>query len=250
MNRFTLSHFGTLTLMALMSASVWAQELKPQVVKVASSVEVTAPPRQLTPAETQGPLPGQPIVVPVTPVSPQQQEQDKQESQALMNAFQQVMNALMGGGRSEFADSGHSGHHGADGHGGGGGSTPVSPNDLNGPYRINPPFRKYFNECTKKYGDCKFENWGIMGDAAHRARRSCHNAGEAIDVGPITCSSARKFDAKSEEFYQIAKCMAHNSNNELEVIFYKGEGRNMKRQSDHSGHMHIQLKNCNMIFGR
>jgi hypothetical protein len=88
-----------------------------------------------------------------------------------------------------------------------------------------------------------------MGDKNHQARRSCHNAGEAIDVGPITCSGAQSFQSNSPQFFEIAKCLANDSNNELQVIFHKAEGPGMIRKSDHVGHMHVQLRHCNMVYG-
>lgn len=207
----------------------------------------------LPPAVTTAPA-GRPIVIPNAATSTSSNTRTSQESNALMNAFSQFLRGMGGGNvtgrRTEFADVGDSGGYGAGGFQGTGGSTPVGAKELGGPRKIIPPFRKWFDECTKKYGDCKFQNWGIMGDASHRARRSCHNAGEAIDVGPITCSGGQSFKSNSEQFFNIAKCMANDSNNELQVIFYRAEGSNMIRKSDHSGHMHVQLKNCNMIYGQ
>jgi len=263
MNPVRLYHFGTLLLAFLLSLNAGAQSLKPQVESESTALPVTtqAPLTPwsgtvpaVSPAPVVTPPIGQPIVYPSVVPPAASNPQVDQELNALMNAFNQLMSG-MGGGivtgpRSEIVDSGHSGGSGAGGYGSTGGSTPVGAAELGGPRKIIPPFRKWFGECTKKYGDCKFENWGIMGDASHRARRSCHNGGDAIDVGPITCSGGQSFKASSEQFFSIAKCMANDSNNELQVIFYKAEGPNMMRKSDHSGHMHVQLKNCKMVYGQ
>ncbi|MEL4403158.1 hypothetical protein AAEJ42_23330, partial [Shewanella algae] len=80
-------------------------------------------------------------------------------------------------------------------------------------------------------GDCRFENMGIIGDAAHRARRSCHNSGQAIDVGTVTCSGGQKLTTDSAKYFNLANCMANDSNNELQVIFYKASGPNMIQRS-------------------
>lgn len=127
----------------------------------------------------------------------------------------------------------------------------TAPTDLNTPFKILPPFRKYYDGCITKagLGTCRFVNLGIKGDASHQARRSCHNSAQAIDVGPLTCSNGRKIIASDPEFYEVAKCMANETNDELQVIFYKKEGPNMMQKSDHNNHMHIQLKNCSMIYG-
>lgn len=128
---------------------------------------------------------------------------------------------------------------------------PTATSDLTTPFKILGPFKKYFDTCTSKagLGSCKFINLGIKGDASHRARRSCHNSAQAIDVGPLTCSSGKKVLASDPLYFEVAKCMANDTNNELQVIFYKNEGPNMMQKSDHNNHMHIQLKNCSMVYG-
>ena len=128
---------------------------------------------------------------------------------------------------------------------------PTGTADLTSPLAILGPFKKYFDGCTSTagLGNCKFVNLGVKGDAAHRARRSCHNSSQAIDVGPLTCSSGRKILASDPKYFDVAKCMANQTNNELQVIFYKSDGGNMIQKSDHNNHMHIQLKNCRMVFG-
>ena len=143
--------------------------------------------------------------------------------------------------------------------GDGGGYTPESyanyrttaPSDLGSPFKILVPFKKYFDPCTAGagLGSCRFVNLGIKGDASHQQRRSCHNSSQAIDVGPLTCAGGRKVLPSDPRYFEVAKCMANRTNNDLEVIFYKTEGPNMKQKSDHNNHMHIQLKNCSMIYG-
>lgn len=127
----------------------------------------------------------------------------------------------------------------------------TAPSDLTSPYRIVGSFRKYYDRCISKarLGTCRFVNLGIKGDASHKKRRSCHNVSQAIDVGPLICSNGRRILASDPQFFEVAKCMANDSNDELEVIFYKTEGLNMKKRSDHNNHMHIQLKNCSMSYG-
>lgn len=211
-------------------------------------------------APASGPPTGQPIVYPMNsiPVAPANSHSDA-EAQALMNAFGLILRSMGGGanngygmygGRSEIASSyGDSG--GISAGGSGGSLTPVGPSELSGPRKIIPPFQKWFGTCTKNLGlgDCRFENMGIMGDAAHRARRSCHNSGQAIDVGTVTCSGGQKLTTDSAQYFNLANCMANDSNNELQVIFYKASGPNMIQKSDHNKHMHIQLKNCAMVYG-
>lgn len=128
---------------------------------------------------------------------------------------------------------------------------PTGTSDLTSPFKILGPFKKYFDGCIEKagLGTCRFVNLGVKGDASHQKRRSCHNSAQAIDVGPLTCSSGRKILASDPKYFEVAKCMANQANNELQVIFYKSEGSNMIQKSDHNNHMHIQIKNCSMVFG-
>lgn len=128
---------------------------------------------------------------------------------------------------------------------------PTSASELKTPFKILGTFKKYFDGCTEKagLGNCKFVNLGVKGDASHQRRRSCHNSAQAIDVGPLTCSTGRRVLASDPKYFAVASCMANQTNNELQVIFYKSEGPNMMRKSDHNNHMHIQLKNCAMTFG-
>ena len=132
-----------------------------------------------------------------------------------------------------------------------GNARPTATSDLTTPFKILGPFKKYFDSCTGKagLGSCKFVNLGIKGDASHRARRSCHNSAQAIDVGPLTCSSGRRVLASDPLYFEVAKCMANDTNNELQVIFYKKDGQNMIQKSDHNNHMHIQIKSCSMVYG-
>lgn len=248
-----------LSILLLLSWNAHAQEsqtFKPQVqpgTQITPAGNGAAQPLNpvVTPAGASGPVAytGQPIRYPMNPISAQ--EKQDQDSQALMDAFGKIMSGLGLGGsptgeRSEFANSGDDG-----GYSGSSGMTPIGPNDLNAPYKIVPPFRKWFEKCTKGMGlgECRFENMGIKGDPSHQARRSCHNSLQAIDVGTITCSGGQKISPKDSRFFDIAYCMANDSQNELQVIFHKASGPNMIQKSDHSGHMHVQLKGCAMVYG-
>jgi hypothetical protein len=91
---------------------------------------------------------------------------------------------------------------------------------LPGNEKIVEPFKKQFESCTQKVlnaTNCKFDNMGIMGDEAHQQRVSCHNIGEAIDVGIIDCNhlgsaDKEKVDPKpgnptEEKYFQMVQCM-------------------------------------------
>lgn len=137
-------------------------------------------------------------------------------------------------------------------YGGASDNTPTSSRTLTGGYKIVGPFKEEFDKCLAKVGlgtSCKFENWGIMGDKAHQRRRSCHNIGEAIDVGPIHCDGV-KYDSKHPKFIEMAKCMANDTGNKFKVLFHMTEPPNLKKAPNHEGHMHIQLKTCIPQKGR
>lgn len=251
-----------------------AQDLKPQVQGASTLPGATATPSPMpAPGVAQGTpvnaLSGaQPLKYPFAEgtVVSNNTHSDVSEAQALMNAFGTALRAMGGGassgghgtsyggyrnygGRSDIASP--SGDDGVNYSGSRTTLTPVSPTELSGMRKIIPPFQKWFSACTKGLGlgDCRFENMGIMGDAAHRARRSCHNSGEAIDVGTVTCSGGQKITTDSPQFFNLANCLANDSKDELQVVFYKATGPNMIQKSDHNKHMHIQLKNCAMVYG-
>ncbi len=171
-----------------------------------------------------------------------------------MNALQGAFSSMGGSGASgsqnnEVAGSGDSGTSS----GGSSGLRPSGTGDMStSKFPIVGVFKKYFDGCLEKtgIGPCKFVNLGILGDAAHRARRSCHNSGEAIDIGPLTCAGGKSISTTDPRFYNVARCMAHNTDNKLEIIYYKADGSNMIQKSDHSNHMHIQLKHCLMVTGQ
>jgi hypothetical protein len=239
--------------------SVSATELIPQV-ETKSALTGQAPPDQTLPVNN--PVVGKPILYTNGTVT-EKGSSSNDESQALLSAFGAFLNALGGGGigsvggqgsifpgRSEIVDPGDSGDSGGN-YAQPSGLVPVSPSELTGLRKIIPPFQKWFGICTKNlgFGNCRFENMGIMGDASHRARRSCHNSGEAIDVGTVTCSGGQRIAPKSAAYLNLANCMANDSSNELQVIYYKASGPNMIQKSDHDNHMHVQLKNCSMVYG-
>lgn len=198
------------------------------------------------------------------PTQEQQQRLDQEEAQALQQALGVSarvpgINSPGGAGaggaaarRSEFAD-GESG----DGSGGPVGGpaaaapAPVSPNDLSTSKRIVEPFKKWFAVCTQKMGlnNCRVHNLGIMGDDRHRKKRSCHNSGEAIDIGAVMCGEGQIIGKDSSRYFTLAKCLANDSNNELQVIHKKASGPNMMQDKDHP-HLHVQIKNCAMVYGR
>lgn len=270
---------GILALIWVFCITAGAQGLKPQVQGASTFPAAKATPLLLpAPGVAQGTpvnaaFSGQPLRYPLaqSTVVPNNAHSDAAEAQALMNAFGMALHAMGGGtsapyrgysgygspyggyrnygGRSEIANP--SGDEDINYSGSGSTLTPVSPAELSGMRKIIPPFQKWFSACTKGLGmgDCRFENMGIMGDAAHRARRSCHNSGEAIDVGTVTCSGGQKITTDSAQFFNLANCMANDSKDELQVIFYKATGPNMIQKSDHNKHMHIQLKNCAMVYG-
>lgn len=125
-----------------------------------------------------------------------------------------------------------------------------SPEQLQG-YPIVAPFKENFNKCTGKANmgtNCKFEDLGIMGDASHQARRSCHNVGEAIDVGYIECAG-QKIQPSDKKYEEFVKCFADDTNGVTNDIFHKKAGQNTIQKSDHVKHVHIQLKNCRMVTG-
>jgi hypothetical protein len=116
---------------------------------------------------------------------------------------------------------------------------------------IVDPFKQQFPKCTEAagLGQCKFVFLGIWGDPAHRARKSCHNTGEAIDVGlPFQCTNGGKIDAQSPKALEVARCMANNAGGQFGVIFQdRREGPNFfpgHPPGAHNGHMHIQLRSC------
>ena len=253
-------HFETFILALFINATAGAEGIKPQVTGDADN---TAAKSATLPSASEAGVPaqvspvGQPIVYPVNNRDshlPSVQSND--ESNALLNAFGMFLSGLGGGsasnnlfGRdSEIVDSGDDGGS----YTGMTGLTPVSPTELTGMRKIIPPFQKWFGACTKGLGlgICRFENMGIMGDASHRKRRSCHNSGQAIDVGTVTCSGGQKITPSSAKYFDLANCMANDSNNELQVIFYKASGPNMIKKSDHNNHMHVQLKSCAMVYGQ
>ena len=98
---------------------------------------------------------------------------------------------------------------------------------------ILAPFLAQHGQCGT---GCEYVSWGIWGDARHQAKRSCHNAGEAIDIHAIRCGGVVSA-AGSKRFNSYASCMRQK----FGVIYGSG---------DHRDHAHIQLRGCHMISGR
>lgn len=131
-------------------------------------------------------------------------------------------------------------------------SAPVKdPDQCNG-HPVCPEFKKNFDECTAKANmgnDCKYEDLGIMGDKAHQARPSCHNVGEAVDVGYIECAG-QKIQPNDPKYLEFVKCFADDTEGKMNNIFHIKAGQNTIQKSDHVKHVHIQLKNCRMVPGQ
>jgi hypothetical protein len=149
--------------------------------------------------------------------------------------------------------------------GGGPGNTPatgakpaapgkvVDPDQLNGALPVVEPFKKHFDKCTGQAdmgNDCKFEHLGIIGDEAHQKRPSCHNVGEAIDVGFIECAG-QKIESANPKYLTFVKCFAEQTGGEMNDIFHQtGGSPNIIQKSDHVKHVHIQIKDCKMVPGK
>lgn len=132
---------------------------------------------------------------------------------------------------------------------GGGSSSPVKDPEQLANYPVVPKFKENFDKCTAKANmgtDCKFEDLGIIGDKAHAVRPSCHNAGEAIDVGFIECAG-QKIQPNDPKYLEFVKCFADDTNGEMNNIFHIKAGENTIKKADHVKHVHIQLKNCRMV---
>lgn len=131
----------------------------------------------------------------------------------------------------------------------GGNSSPIKDPDQLQNYPVVPKFKENFDKCTAQANmgtDCKFEDLGIIGDKAHAVRPSCHNAGEAIDVGFIECAG-QKIQPDNPKYLEFVKCFADDTNGEMNNIFHEKAGENTIQKADHVKHVHIQLKNCKMI---
>jgi len=190
----------------------------------------------------------------------QQQElkQKQEKNQKIMQILNAIKSAMGGGSGSQEPANGGERMAMVDGQGNvsGYGGQDVGVNGLNGNARVLEPFKRWFPQCTEKLGlgQCNFKFLGTWGDASHRARASCHNSGEAIDVGlPFTCSNGVSFDANDPRAMEVAKCMAGDTNGELQVIFRDHTGPPGMipgyPRGSHSGHMHIQLRNCRAVRG-
>ncbi len=152
-------------------------------------------------------------------------------------------------GAASFGERTGSGFQGGASGGQQGSSSPVKDPDQLQNYPVVPKFKENFDKCTAKANmgnDCKFEDLGIIGDKAHAVRPSCHNAGEAIDVGFIECAG-QKIQPNDPKYLEFVKCFADDTNGEMNNIFHIKAGQNTIPKSDHVKHVHIQLKNCRMV---
>lgn len=179
----------------------------------------------------------------------------QQNQNNIMPVLNAITNMLSGGGGSTAPEPAYQGERMAvtDSSGSvtGYGGQDVSPSGLNGTAVVEGPFKQYFERCTQSLGlgTCNFKHLGTWGDKAHQARKSCHNSGEAIDVGlPFTCTNGAKFDANDKRAMDVAICMATNADEKFGVIFKdQTPARNMFPggvRGRHNGHIHIQLKTC------
>lgn len=206
-----------------------------------------------------------------------QQQQNQNAMQKIMPLLNGIGNAAGGGGSGTGSGSGSgpgggermantdgsSGSTGSSGYTGGGASNSsgepgtTSANSVNkGAARIVEPFQRHFPKCTNKLGlgNCTFKNLGIFGDARHRAQRSCHNSGDAWDIGyPMKCGDGKVIHAADPQAMEIAKCLASDSGDELGVIFRdQAPVKNMFPggvRGQHNTHMHVQLRNCRNVTG-
>lgn len=193
--------------------------------------------------------------------NPLQQPRKKDGLQKIMPILN-ALSQMMGGGAPEPAYPGGERMAGVDGHGHGGaygypGSANATAAGLNGTARVEAPFKEYFPRCTRAVGlgECSFKHLGTFGDASHRARYSCHNSGDAIDVGfPFTCGG-RTIQSTDPEAMAVAKCMAGNADNRFKVIFQDRTDPDVPnlipggKRGQHNGHMHIQLNPCRSVMG-
>jgi hypothetical protein len=100
--------------------------------------------------------------------------------------------------------------------------------------RVLAPFEARHKVCAP---GCSYVSWGIWGDKAHQARRSCHNSGDAIDIHAIRCNGkVQSPRTAAARFQKYVGCMKGNFN----VIFGNRQHRN---------HAHIELKNCRRVRG-
>ncbi len=134
------------------------------------------------------------------------------------------------------------------------GLVPVSASELSGRAPIIPLIKKYFDKCVEKaqLGICKFGNLGIYPSHQHLLHNphSCHNSGNAIDIEYLLCQPGGLVKSRDAKFFEVAKCMAHETNNELKVIYRQAEAPNMwPEPRNHSSHMHIESMKCGPSFG-
>lgn len=137
----------------------------------------------------------------------------------------------------------------------------------------NSPLSKAVKENLPKCGqkllgssDCRIEDLGQIGDAAHKARHSCHNLRppEAWDIGKIHCGG-KTLDPKVQKdpFLKFTECVVHggetnqgnggfvdkvtsfvsNMKSKLAAIFSK-PGDKVRVKPNHDNHMHVEIEGC------
>lgn len=182
---------------------------------------------------------------------PKQPQQQDNGGMPLLNALQSMMGALNNNNNNKDSEIRGGGSGGGGGGTGGGGEyidvKNVSSLSKRGTAAVVEPVKQYLPKCTQSVGlgNCRFKNLGTWGDKAHQKRRSCHNTGDAWDLGfPAMCDKG-VIQASSQDAVNIANCMANGSDNQFRVIFRNIKHGNLITSShDHSTHMHIQLARC------
>lgn len=132
-------------------------------------------------------------------------------------------------------------------------SNQVSAMSNRGTAAVVEPVKKWLPYCTQKIGlgTCSFRNDGIWGDASHMARRSCHNIGQAWDIGlPLNCSGEngkKQISPDNPKAMELAQCLANDTGNTFGIIFRDVKAHNMfpsYQRGNHYWHIHVQLKTC------
>jgi|GEM_PF-5123512 len=132
---------------------------------------------------------------------------------------------------------------------------------------IVKPLKEGMKLCAP--GCDSIRNWGITGDAAHKARPSCHNSDEAIDIAAVGCPNGEMSPTQNKDkFEEFVTCMGTKAKKQYEKeryygkwwspllqlkdavlgdgfkVLYDGIPQFESKGKGHSGHVHIQLKQC------
>jgi len=86
---------------------------------------------------------------------------------------------------------------------------------------IVKPLKEGMRLCAENCDAIK--NWGITGDAAHKARPSCHNSDEAIDIAAVRCNGQEMSpEQNADEFKKFVTCMGTEAKKQYERERYSG----------------------------